>query len=44
MPYVTGSSVLAVTFKDGVMLACDTLGETDPPGTLLCSLKALQSE
>ncbi|KAK9793714.1 hypothetical protein WJX73_005874 [Symbiochloris irregularis] len=26
MPYVTGSSVLALTFKDGVMLASDTLG------------------
>jgi 20S proteasome subunit beta 7 len=25
-PYVTGTSVLGVTYKDGVMLACDTLG------------------
>lgn len=25
-PYVTGTSVLAVKYKDGVMLACDTLG------------------
>ena len=26
-PYVTGTSVLAVTYKDGVLLASDTLGE-----------------
>ena len=26
-PYVTGTSVLAVKYADGVMLACDTLGE-----------------
>ena len=25
-PYVTGTSVLAVKYADGVMLACDTLG------------------
>lgn len=25
-PYVTGTSVLAVKFKDGVLVACDTLG------------------
>jgi hypothetical protein len=25
-PYVTGTSVLAITYKDGVMMACDTLG------------------
>ena len=25
-PYVTGTSVLAITYKDGVMLAADTLG------------------
>lgn len=25
-PYVTGTSVLALKYKDGVMLACDTLG------------------
>lgn len=25
-PYVTGTSVLGVTYKDGVMLACDMLG------------------
>jgi len=25
-PYVTGTSVLAIKYKDGVMLACDTLG------------------
>lgn len=26
MPYVTGTSVLAIKYCDGVMLACDTLG------------------
>ena len=26
-PYVTGTSVLAVTYKDGVLVASDTLGE-----------------
>lgn len=25
-PYVTGTSVLGITYKDGVLLACDTLG------------------
>lgn len=25
-PYVTGTSVLGVTYKDGVLVACDTLG------------------
>lgn len=25
-PYVTGTSVLAIKYKDGVMVACDTLG------------------
>jgi 20S proteasome subunit beta 7 len=25
-PYVTGTSVLGMTFKDGVIIACDTLG------------------
>lgn len=25
-PYVTGTSVLGVTYKDGVLIACDTLG------------------
>ena len=25
-PYVTGTSVLGIVFKDGVMLAADTLG------------------
>lgn len=25
-PYVTGNSVLAFTYGDGVMIACDTLG------------------
>lgn len=25
-PYVTGTSVLGITYKDGVMLAADTLG------------------
>ncbi|GAB4813139.1 hypothetical protein N2152v2_000185 [Parachlorella kessleri] len=25
-PYVTGTSVLGLTYKDGVMIACDTLG------------------
>lgn len=26
-PYVTGTSVLGIVYKDGVMLAADTLGE-----------------
>lgn len=26
MPYVTGTSVLAIKYKEGVMVACDTLG------------------
>ena len=26
-PYVTGTSVLGITFKGGVMIAADTLGE-----------------
>ena len=30
-PYVTGTSVLGITFKDGVMLAADTLGAAPPP-------------
>lgn len=25
-PYVTGTSVLGITYKDGVMIAADTLG------------------
>lgn len=25
-PYVTGTSVLAIKYKDGVLIACDTLG------------------
>jgi len=25
-PYVTGTSVLAIKYKDGIMMACDTLG------------------
>jgi 20S proteasome subunit beta 7 len=25
-PYVTGTSVLALKYKDGVLMACDTLG------------------
>lgn len=25
-PYVTGTSILAIKYKDGVMIACDTLG------------------
>lgn len=26
-PYVTGTSVLGIVYKDGIMLAADTLGE-----------------
>lgn len=26
-PYVTGTSVIGLTYRDGIMLACDTLGE-----------------
>ncbi len=26
-PIVTGTSILATTYKDGVLIACDTLGE-----------------
>jgi 20S proteasome alpha/beta subunit len=26
-PYVTGTSVLGITYKDGVLIACDTLGK-----------------
>ena len=26
-PYVTGTSVLGIVYKDGVMLAADTLGD-----------------
>lgn len=25
-PYVTGTSVLAIKYKDGILMACDTLG------------------
>lgn len=28
-PYVTGTSVLGITYKDGILLACDTLGEKE---------------
>jgi hypothetical protein len=35
-PYVTGTSVLAVKYADGVMLACDTLGACS---AALCSTK-----
>jgi len=29
-PYVTGTSVLGITYKDGVLIACDTLGKQPP--------------
>ncbi len=29
-PYVTGTSVLGMTYKDGVLIACDMLGELVP--------------
>lgn len=36
-PYVTGTSVLGIKFKDGVMLAADTLGKTaERPLLVLC--------
>lgn len=25
-PYVTGTSVIGITYRDGIMIACDTLG------------------
>jgi 20S proteasome alpha/beta subunit len=35
-PYVTGSSVIAIKYKDGALIACDTLGESPAvSGTLL---------
>jgi hypothetical protein len=41
-PYVTGTSVLGITYKDGVLLASDTLGGQPPlkgsKQTLLVSL------
>lgn len=30
-PYVTGTSVLGITYKDGVMIAADTLGASCLP-------------
>lgn len=36
MPYVTGSSVLALTYKDGVMLASDTLGAYTQHSSFAC--------
>ena len=30
-PYVTGTSVLGITYKDGVLIAADTLGELLSP-------------
>ena len=37
-PYVTGTSVLGVTFKDGVLIASDTLGMPWRLCYLLCSI------
>ena len=31
MPYVTGTSVLGLTYKDGVLIASDMLGEPPVP-------------
>ena len=36
-PYVTGTSVLGVTYKDGVMIAADTLGKNEPDSAFSCS-------
>jgi len=30
-PYVTGTTVLGCKYKDGVMIACDTLGASGHP-------------
>lgn len=30
-PYVTGTSVLAFVYKDGILIACDTLGALNMP-------------
>jgi hypothetical protein len=36
MPYVTGTSVLGLTYKDGVIIASDMLGEfpTESPHSI----------
>lgn len=41
MPYVTGTSVLGVTFKDGVIIASDMLGMSHPQLRLQGSLHLL---
>ena len=30
-PIVTGTSVLAIKYKDGIMMAADNLGSSSPP-------------
>jgi 20S proteasome alpha/beta subunit len=37
-PIVTGTSVLAIKYKDGIMMAADNLGSLLPSAVMLCAL------
>ena len=43
-PYVTGTSVLGITYKDGVMIAADTLGASCLPKRIVIHMHHVERD